>query len=287
MSNDNSEIKTIEPMDLEIPMSSDAMKVMAEIELPARQQAATELVNRLKPKVEKAVAANIEKATADISKDSRITELRQAGPKVRDIHLAYERERAAKEPEINRDRRLTEAGKGEKFQRMVDARDAKLATVQADVEAEAALARIWYEEPDAPPLSQAAISKGALFSSVYPHAPADTALARIGEWVAGATSGTDESRSEALALLYHVGAPLLARRSIAPEKHSEPFLRQYRDLAGMASALIDSWGSRPKRRIATEMADLGEQQFTFITNMAAQHGWDRSLEAATADFFQW
>ena len=131
--------------------------------------------------------------------------------------------------------------------------------------------------------------QGMLFANLVPHAPADTALADIGNWVDAATDAgaANETRQDAIALLFHVGRPLLARRAVSPEKHSEPFQGSYQDMQGIVDELIESWGERPHRRIAVTLAAQAEQDFTFARNTAAQHGWDSSIETATPAIFEW
>ncbi len=283
------EIRTHEPQELDIPVSSEVMQVMAELTLPSRVEAVAERVGRLKPKVATAVEANLREATGTVGNDARITDLRMAGQRVKEIHLEYQRERAAREPEIQRDRNLSDEGKKAALQALADARDARLDELQAEVGHRANVARIWYRRPQPPALSQAATAQGQMFAALFPHVPADVSLASIGDWLEAATDAgaSDEARADAFALLYHVGRPLLARRALNPEKHAEPFQRHYQEVGNALESLIENWGERPHRRVAMGLAQQAEQQFRYVSNMASRHSWDASIEDSTRDFFIW
>jgi hypothetical protein len=282
-------IKTHEPQEIDIPVSSEVMGVMAELTLPARVEAVAERVAALKPKVAQAVESNLKEATKTVANDARCTDLRQAGQRLREIHLEYQRERAAREPGIMQDRRLSDEGKQAELQKLADARDARLADLEREIGMRARVARIWYSRPQPPQLSQTAVAQGTMFANLFPHVPADVALQDIAEWLESATDAdvSDAARADAFALLYHVGRPLLARRALTPEKHAEPFQRAYQDLANAVESLTENWGERPHRRIAMAVADMADANFRYVLSMAATHGWDASIEDATRDFFIW
>ena len=66
---------TVEPQELDIPVSTEVRRMVAELGVPARVEAVAARVAGLKPKVSKAIAANLKEATTEIAKSTRVAEL--------------------------------------------------------------------------------------------------------------------------------------------------------------------------------------------------------------------